>query len=288
MNNSRLFTFGCSYTQWRWPTWADILGREFDEYQNWGLAGAGNQFVFHSIIEANQRNRFNPDDTVIIMWSTPDREDRYLRGKWLERGPVYGSPHYRPEWVKAYADDRWYAIRDLTCITAVKELLIKWGVKYHFLCMATPDSTFSIEPVKDVFQLFADTIDDIKPGIINTIFNFDFHSRFSSEEYEFYAGSDWPTYEEFMKGHNGSKFEIINEVVAFRNHYLAPFDYRNPDPTKRDSHPRPLDHLEYLDKILPEFNISEKTREWVKECQTKVAKKEEEFPELKKYLPTRF
>ena len=290
MNKGRLFTFGCSYTQWRWPTWADILGQEFEEYQNWGREGGGNQFIFHSLVEANQRNKFSPDDTVIIMWSTPDREDRYLRGSWYTYGPVYGSAWHNQNWVKKFADDRWYAIRDLTCMAAVKELLDKWGVKYHFLSMVAPNVSLNmaVEPVKDVAEMFNEVIKEIKPGIVETIFNFDFHCRFSDEEYAFYAGSEWPSHKEFMQGYNGSKPEIIKEVTKFRNHYLAPLDYQNPDPTKRDTHPRPVDHLEYLEKMLPEFSISNTTKSWVKECQSKVARKEEEFPELKKYLPTRF
>ena len=32
----------------------------------------------------------------------------------------------------------------------------------------------------------------------------------------------------------------------------------------KDTHPRPTEHLQYLDTILPEITISEETREWVK------------------------
>lgn len=290
MNKGRLFTFGCSYTQWRWPTWADILGQEFEEYQNWGREGAGNQFIFHSLIEANQRNKFTPNDTVIVMWSSPDREDRYLRGSWYTYGPVFGNAHHPQEWVKHFSDDRWYAIRDLTCMAASKQLLDSWGVKYQFLSMMSFDvyATRAHEPVSDVVSMFDNVLKIIKPGFIDTIFNFDMHSKFSIEEYEFYAGSDWPSYEKFMQGDNGSKPEIIKEIQDFRKNYLVPFDYQNPNPEHRDPHPRPKDHLEYLELILPEYNISNKTKEWVHQYQLKVARRDEFCPELKKYLPTRF
>ena len=29
----RLFTFGCSFTRYYWPTWADMLGQEYDEFE---------------------------------------------------------------------------------------------------------------------------------------------------------------------------------------------------------------------------------------------------------------
>ena len=30
--SKRLFTFGCSFTSWKWPTWNDYIGLNFDEY----------------------------------------------------------------------------------------------------------------------------------------------------------------------------------------------------------------------------------------------------------------
>ena len=36
---SRLFTFGCSFTNYAWPTWADFLGLEFEHFENWGVSG---------------------------------------------------------------------------------------------------------------------------------------------------------------------------------------------------------------------------------------------------------
>jgi len=42
---SRLFTFGCSYTNYRWSTWADCLAPEFDYFENWGQSGGGNHYI---------------------------------------------------------------------------------------------------------------------------------------------------------------------------------------------------------------------------------------------------
>ena len=290
MNKGRLFTFGCSYTGWRWPTWADIVGREFTEYQNWGREGGGNQFIFHSVVEANQRNKFTPDDTVLIMWTSLDREDRYLRNSWYTYGPVYGNHFHPREWVKKFSDDRWYAIRDLTCMSAVRDLLNSWGVKYKFMSMISFDvyKDLASEPISDVYELFKDVLAEVKPGFVDTMFNFDMHSRFSEEEYAFYAGSDWPSHSDFMNGANGTIPEIIKEITEFRQNYLAPFDYKNHTPTQRDPHPRPIDHLEFIEHALPEYTISQSTKDWVKQCQTKVAHREEYFPELDKNKPHRF
>ena len=35
---NRLFTFGCSYTRYNWPTWADIIADDLQiPFQNWGV-----------------------------------------------------------------------------------------------------------------------------------------------------------------------------------------------------------------------------------------------------------
>ena len=58
MKFKRAFVFGCSFTQYYWPTWADILGREFNKFENWGQCGGGNQFIFNSGIVIRWLNIF--------------------------------------------------------------------------------------------------------------------------------------------------------------------------------------------------------------------------------------
>ena len=40
-----LYTFGCSFTKYVWPTWADLLLSQVDG-ENWGMCGGGNKFIF--------------------------------------------------------------------------------------------------------------------------------------------------------------------------------------------------------------------------------------------------
>jgi len=75
---SRLFTFGCSFTHWPWPTWADIIAYELKiPHQNWGLAGLGNVGMHSRLIECDLRNTFTQDDIILVVWSTWGREDRF-------------------------------------------------------------------------------------------------------------------------------------------------------------------------------------------------------------------
>jgi len=72
----RLFTFGCSYTYYAWPTWADIIAvdRNLDLY-NFGIAGLGNVGINQRVLEADCKYNFTPEDQIMIMWTSWCRED---------------------------------------------------------------------------------------------------------------------------------------------------------------------------------------------------------------------
>lgn len=89
----RFFAFGCSFTKYCWPTWADIVSKEMPdaEYVNCGLHGSGNQLISYRIAEANTRYKFTDTDLVMVLWSTYFREDRWVNGKWLAHGNIYNQ-----------------------------------------------------------------------------------------------------------------------------------------------------------------------------------------------------
>ena len=155
---SRLFTFGCSFTNYRWSTWVDCLASEFNTVENWGQSGAGNSYIFNSIMEADQRNQFGLDDTVIVCWSTIDRDDRYVQGRWHTLGNMFTCPIYNSEYLKTHVDSRGYLIRDLAHIKAVKTLLEQRKVKWKFLSISNFDGD------SDVIELYHDVIDNILPS----------------------------------------------------------------------------------------------------------------------------
>lgn len=75
---SRLFTFGCSFTWWPWPTWADIIAYDLNmPHYNWALPGLGNVGIHARMVECDIRNNFNEDDLILVVWSSWTREDRY-------------------------------------------------------------------------------------------------------------------------------------------------------------------------------------------------------------------
>ena len=213
----RLFTFGCSFTQYFWPTWADILGKEFDYFENWGKLGGGNQFMFNSLMECSLRNNLTSSDTVIIMWTNVAREDRYIKNAWETHGNVYTTEFYSKEFLHRYFDDTGCLIRDLASIHASKKFLELSNIPYIFLSMVpiTNVDQYTVAPLKNtnkITELYKDTISNIRPSVFEKVFKFNWKSK---------------------------------------------------NRQKVDLHPLPMEHLEYLDIVVPEIQISQATRNWV-------------------------
>jgi hypothetical protein len=69
----RLVTGGCSCTAHCWPTWADYLGRHYDDYINTGHGGADNQTIARNIIDTAQAG-----DVVVVQWTGFDRFNTFI------------------------------------------------------------------------------------------------------------------------------------------------------------------------------------------------------------------
>lgn len=103
----RIFTYGCSYTSYFWPTWANIISKEFPnaEFYNFGRVGSGNLAISCRIAETNARFKFNENDLVMVMWSSYTRNDHWIQPHgWFGAGNVFSSDFYNDEYRKNYAN----------------------------------------------------------------------------------------------------------------------------------------------------------------------------------------
>lgn len=131
----RLFTFGCSFTNYKWQTWADIIGTQFEEFQNWGKPGAGNFFISSNLYECHHINNITKDDVVLIMFSSIDRFDFINQNSDYEtNGSVYGENH------SLYGDfvfDKWSEEFGLYntwfSVSSAKQLLDSIGCDYQLM-----------------------------------------------------------------------------------------------------------------------------------------------------------
>lgn len=174
----RLFTFGCSFTNYNYPTWADILGLEYDVYDNWGRIGAGNHFIMYSLSECIARNKISKDDTIFIMWTSIAREDRFIKGKWVTEGSVYNSS-YTKEMIANYTDPEGYLLTNISIIHAVEQIIKNIGCDYTFMKTVPFDEVddsyktlqFDISDMEnDIHDVFDSTFKIIENSVFENIF----------------------------------------------------------------------------------------------------------------------
>lgn len=247
----RVFAFGCSFTRYQFPTWADLFAKEMShcEYYNFGTAGSGNLLISNRIAQANCQFNFCETDLVLVMFTTAAREDRYIDGEWRTKGNVYSQDYYNDNFVKNYCDPDGFIIRDLGLIQLVKGYLNNLPCKSIYFSMGdlqfeSIDYTSQHHPKTLSFearmnQLFNGTLDDILPSVIST-----------------------------MGRMNGFSYINNNGEKCF------------------DAHPGTKVHCEYLLKVgIP---LSQSTIDYAHECQNKIESityiqdLQNLFPELQK------
>lgn len=143
----RLFTFGCSYTLYSWPTWADILGLEFPVFNNWAVPGIGNRAIAERVAECDTYFNFNETDLVIVQWSSYYRHDwmhtqrkdtSYLSSSWKTQGSIFGNKHksiFNQDWIKNFWDEKAYYLHTLNNICLTQGLLQSTGCQWYMSSM---------------------------------------------------------------------------------------------------------------------------------------------------------
>jgi len=141
MQSKRVFTFGCSYTSYAYPTWADFLQFDFDQLENWGMAGIGCRAIAERVAECHARNVISKDDIVIVQWSTHLRHDFYtptpLLGRtesWKTYGSVFAidnQPLYDKKWIDTFFFEAAYIMHCLNHILMIQTMLESIGCEWY-------------------------------------------------------------------------------------------------------------------------------------------------------------
>lgn len=227
----RLFVFGCSYTNYKWPTWANILSQDIGENNlyNFGRNGGSNLLVSLRVPEANRRYKFTESDLVIVMWTAATREERYVWGTWLGWGNIYTSFNeavYSQEWLKKYGDPDGFLIRDMALIESTTQYLKSLPCKSIFL------KSFDIFENQSVEKIFSKEI----------------HEK-SLELYSHNVADIPVAFNAWLRQYrNGSP-----------NTYT--FSYKDDQQTQMiDHHPDPVWHYKYLAYLR--INVSDKAKKY--------------------------
>lgn len=150
---NRFFAFGCSFTHYKWPTWADYLyaGGIADSYENWALPGGSNDFIFHSLIECDSLRGITSEDYVAIMWSQPWRIADYDNERgWDMPGNAY---LYQPKERAKYLKEDQIHLENQSYFRATINMLQAIGCDFVFTSMERIDLQFDdVYLTKDYFK----------------------------------------------------------------------------------------------------------------------------------------
>jgi hypothetical protein len=254
--SGRLYTFGCSMTQYHWPTWADIVGTCWNEFENWGRPGAGNQYIFNSVIECDARNNFNSNDTVLIMWSSISRIDYYQFNAWGNLHSKYPDKNNSDYPVCC---PEGYEILSFAYMRAIEEFLKSKKVTFKML------SWHPYKSSSDAYKLYSSTIKSID------VLSFDRKQKvvlsneanvLIKELYDRLYGPDWPSLDNIQNNSYSTTPEIQVEINEFLE--LLKQDKRLNILNKEwDSHPTSLAHLKTTQQTFKNLTISDDTIKWI-------------------------
>lgn len=147
-----LIVFGCSFTDLAWPSWSEIIAEDLGcDYENWARSGTGNSAIARRVMYRNFLG-FKQDDIVIVQWTFPAREDRFIKGQWTATGSVFNEYGiYGNQFVKKY----WDFDNDLINTAHARvstELILGDKLKFQFGPIETDNSINKILPTP--IQLF--------------------------------------------------------------------------------------------------------------------------------------
>lgn len=260
----RFFVIGCSFTQWHWPMWADVIHKQHPhlEFKNFGYGGAGNIYISSVLSQITLEYDLCETDLVGIMWSTFHRNDHYRSNSdlkpqiknyldnffdvdtqkgqmmnWHSAGDMIGLQYTAN---KTLADDRGHLVRDCGIIHAATEMMK--SAKYH-------------------------SFQTISVGLRQqTIYDESITQTYKDDVYDLY--------EPYMEQHTigGPMFtvefdHVWDETVWWVPAWYSPEDAKT-EPNHVDKHPSTVRWCNYLEKIG--YVITPETREWAEKCDNRV------------------
>lgn len=177
----RLFTFGCSFTKYRFPTWAHILSKSMPdcEFHNLGRGSGGNLFIANRLTEANKKFKFCETDLVVIMWSTLCREDRFVNDQWVLAGNIFTQGYYDDKFVKTFCDPVGYLIRDLSLVELSKTYLESLPCD-NYMMLSVPFTNQIFEETKTVTEVL-DTYSDLIASFPTSMFELEMNNRWTND-----------------------------------------------------------------------------------------------------------
>lgn len=250
-------------TAYKWPTWADILGQQWECFENWGQGGAGNNFIFNSLIECDARNKFVSTDTILIMWSAVARIDYYQQNQWCHLVNRFSKDNKD----LPFSCPDGYEILSYPLFVAADSFLQSKNVQYKFF------SWLPYQTQSKTGRLYTSTLS--KMNLIkfamkkNSIKTWKYFNEVENL-YERLHGPDWPSLEKILNNdYIVNTKEITNEVTDFVN-LIESDPYYKLHSYEVDYHPLPNEHLSVIEQMMPNSTVNAETILWCQDTTQKI------------------
>lgn len=226
----RFFAFGCSFTNYHWAMWPEVVKHELGdvEYYNFGRSGAGNLFIAHQLYNANEQFNFNQDDLVMVCWSSVYRNDWLLDQQWVCEGNSYFPGNMNKLLPDSLKDLNHHVIRDAGICAGVSKFLESLPSQTHQIAMTN--------------NFIADDQDDgnIEDDILNH--------------------PECKPLADYCRDTIKPSFWDMGYTLEFKKDYWE--NTLGLEEFCRDDHPLPIWSMEYLSKVL-DHEFTEETQEHV-------------------------
>jgi hypothetical protein len=84
-----IYTLGCSFTKWYWPTWADWLSvYQHQPVTNLAYVGYTNDMIYYQLLA--MRDKLTANDQVLIMWTGSNRICQWYDHHWIDQHNIKG------------------------------------------------------------------------------------------------------------------------------------------------------------------------------------------------------
>jgi len=171
-----VWCFGCSFTDYKWPTWADLLQKKYGNVTNLGKCGAGNVYIFTKIMEMYTQGHITKDDLVMVCWSGHYRLDMKFKGQWITGGNLLTQDVYSMDFVKKYCDPQYFLERDLYLVHAVNEIFKGRIINFSMADIDRLDQYNNIHVQLDKPDHVQKTLDTFFPSFYRVLWNNDFRT----------------------------------------------------------------------------------------------------------------
>jgi hypothetical protein len=224
------------------------MGANFEEYMNYGQAGACNTFIMNRFMEVNFNLNLNLNDYVVIMFTNIDRFSFRNKNKWVHGGNIYFNSHIPKGFTEDVWSDEWSVYKTYITIKTIKEILTLKGIKHTFL--TSIDNSFLLNTLKDnkLITKYSNDITnllDIKQPMDN------WRRKNYSDVLQYVKYNDKTKYD--MHPTQTMHYEYLKEVfpeydtIESKERYELSLNAVNTDSTT-------LQEYEYQRKILMPFN----------------------------------